>query len=240
VRRWVLFFLFISSVCIAGNRPDFRGNSCVKKAEGLIQQWGEAVNWSALPNTDPDKSIYQSPTRFLGVWIRLQTSKNNLRLTRISQSEVTNVVLSGSRCSPTLSIQKQPLLKHDASVLTDDLLLKFLAQNPDGFMYSWSPAMPLSIDGLEEVKRAARSLEQSLVVVLDPNASLNVARKIAKKRGWPDTYLRKPASVEITLRGILDHYPTMTHFRNGQLSNRILPGMKTATDYVLEAKRDNR
>ncbi len=53
---------------------------------------------------------------------------------------------------------------------TDDDYKKVLSKESRVLFYSFSPSMPLSVEGLKEVRRAAEALRATLVALADPAA----------------------------------------------------------------------
>jgi hypothetical protein len=97
-------------------------------------------------------------------------------------------------------------------------------------IYSWSPHMSLSIRGLNELTNASNRTQPTVLVVLDPDANLELATEIAKKQKWPSEFLRLNRSEILFKRGIRIHYPSYNLISNGSFRGRLLPGYKTRTE----------
>lgn len=88
--------------------------------------------------------------------------------------------------------------------------------------------MPLSIKGVTTIRRAAQKLRIALVVLLDPYANLEVAKKEATKLEIP---VRRIESLELLRLNVNIHFPTLIVFSKGHLIKRVIPGYKEAKQY---------
>ena len=103
-------------------------------------------------------------------------------------------------------------------------------------VYTWSPHMPLSVDGYATIRSATAELGLDLVPVLFTGSDLEFARREAARAGIPEAGLREAASVELTLRNALVHAPTILVFP-GTRTPGLLPGYRTRAGYVAFLER---
>ena len=96
--------------------------------------------------------------------------------------------------------------------------------------------MPLSVDGVSEIKKAAEEMKVALIVILDKNANKKTASVIVRKNGWPEDYLSTNTSLELRYRGAFNHFPSALVFKDSKISPKIIPGLRNATFYANQAK----
>src|SRR5688572_13392939 len=101
-----------------------------------------------------------------------------------------------------------------------------LRENPRVLFYALSPSMPLSVDGLKEIRSAAEDLRARLVVLVDPAATAKDAASI----DYPE--LRLQRSSELRNRGLQLHYPTVIVADNHRISGAPIAGFKSRQAYV--------
>ena len=111
---------------------------------------------------------------------------------------------------------------------TDKDLFDFISKYKKGVVYIWSPYMPLSVEGLSEIKEAARKENLSLLILMDDKAT----EEDAKKWKVSGSDVRRLASQEIYFREVSLHYPVVYVFRDGFLSNRSFRGFKKESDFT--------
>lgn len=109
---------------------------------------------------------------------------------------------------------------------TDDDYQKVLREEPRVLFYSVSPAMPLSVEGLKEVRRAAEALHATLVMVADPAASTS------QIESFGDSGIRYQKSGRLRNQGIELHYPSLIVADNHKVSGPPIAGYKTYPGYV--------
>ncbi len=105
--------------------------------------------------------------------------------------------------------------------------VKRTADGPSALIYTWSPHMVLSQRGLNEILSFPLKGSLRIIVLLDPQADLEVARAQAKANGWPAEYLRPVSSNILFGLGVRVHYPSYLLIENGQVRDGLIPGYKT-------------
>ena len=101
-----------------------------------------------------------------------------------------------------------------------------------GVIYVWSPLMPLSRRGIQEIHSATEDLGISLTVVeassIYEHAETVAGETVAGKAGGPST----DALVEsLIARGATTHFPAVILHRGGDLLGGAILGFKTADTY---------
>lgn len=94
--------------------------------------------------------------------------------------------------------------------VTDRSLNKFMQDNQKGIIYVWSPYMPLSVLGRQEIIQIAKDLNLPVLLTIDPSA-----------RGI-QTEDQKLESRILMRSGVLDHFPATLLFENGKLRDDVL------------------
>jgi hypothetical protein len=97
-------------------------------------------------------------------------------------------------------------------------------------VYAWSPHMPLSVEGFRAIEAAASELGLRVVPVLFAGSDPEFARREAARVGMPPAALREVQSVELTMRDMQVHAPSILVFRRGGVSP-VLPGYRNAAGY---------
>jgi hypothetical protein len=122
-----------------------------------------------------------------------------------------------------------PSLEFAQSVrsFTDQDFQKALRDESRVLFYSLSPGMPLSIEGLREVRLAAQDLRASVVVLADPNAEESKILSLA------DPQIRYQRSKRLRDLGIQLHYPSLLVSCDHKVVGAPIEGFKTRTGYVV-------
>ena len=92
--------------------------------------------------------------------------------------------------------------------------------------YSVSPAMPLSVAGLKEIRGAADDLHARLVVLADPAATAKEIESIG------DMEIRWQKSKQLRDRGIQLHYPSVVVIDSQKVAGGAIGGFKSRESYV--------
>jgi hypothetical protein len=96
------------------------------------------------------------------------------------------------------------------TVFTDEDLKYVLEKNDQGIIYLWSPFMPLSILGREEIIDVAKKMDIGLTLVVDP---------LAIETQTPDPLMKSRA---LMVHGVLDHYPAVSIYSDGKLLEGVI------------------
>ncbi len=123
---------------------------------------------------------------------------------------------------------------------TDDDLYKVMKKSEWGVIYVWSPAMPLSVAGIQEMKKAIATVggNGKLIVLVDGKISFKDVAKVLKLGKVTKAEIKQVASPELYERGVALHYPSVILFKNSFLSNGKYIGYKEAPTYVNWIKKE--
>jgi hypothetical protein len=116
--------------------------------------------------------------------------------------------------------------------LTDADVSAILERGSPGVFYAWSPHMPLSVDGLQEIYSAGERLDIDVIPVLSSHANVAYARDRIEAMDLPDSVLRQGLSDELIERDLFVHAPAILIFDGGRFVSPVLPGLRHADDYA--------
>lgn len=224
-RLLLLFLLILSSGCLAGPLEHL---PCLDQVNRGLKEWHSENDWRKLP--DPRQVVYLSPTGKLGTWIRLESGPNHLSLYLLEISRVKRLAIDPKTCR-TSETAKSTQFRAQKNTLDDSSLRKLVKSSPRGIIYAWSPHMPLSLEGVPAILSAAREKGIPVIFVLDPHASAQWAETAIRFYRMPTSAGRRIASLELFLRGLVDHFPSVVTFSQGKLDRKIIPGLKSKHDY---------
>jgi hypothetical protein len=212
--------------------------SCGPQVRELLSGWSakfeEAIPETPAPPGTPI-ATWLIPTKKIGTWVRLSNPPFNSQAVaqKVSPAHILEVSFQGDgNCSSQLKVKARTDRKITSGSFRDEDLESLIQSGKAGVFYSWSPHMPLSLDGLEQVASAAKQLGVELVVLQDPIADpkgIEAALPIIKKLKLQSRVL---AAQELAFRGFTTHYPNVMVFGKGQLVSRMFPGLTTRNGYL--------
>lgn len=105
----------------------------------------------------------------------------------------------------------------------DSILRSEDTQNTAGLIYAWSPRMPLSILGADEIAIIAKKLNLPLYIVVDPSATEQEIRNSVGNNSLlkNSAALRSEKLISMSMK---IHYPSLVMYRNGNLLTPSRPG----------------
>jgi hypothetical protein len=109
---------------------------------------------------------------------------------------------------------------------TDQDYEKLLRSESRILFYSFSPSMPLSVEGLKEIRAAAAALRATLVPLADPGASTSELLSL----GEPEIKYQK--SGRLRDLGIQLHYPSVAVSNDHKVVGSPIEGFKTRSAYI--------
>lgn len=214
--------------------PKFQ--NCEAEARKTLSQWSSLLNWSKLPEAD-GSWYYFTPTKNFGVWVVASNlSDEGFKLSRIEYSVASVFSFQKGNCRPELKIEQRRDPIAGKNIVSDSVIEQFIKNEKNGYIFTWSPSMPLSIDGVNQLVKASKKSGFSLLVVLDQKANLKRAQKISEKNKWPFSYTYKSNSVELKFRNMFVHFPSALMIKDGKISKKTVPGFKFSEYYENEFK----
>jgi hypothetical protein len=109
---------------------------------------------------------------------------------------------------------------------TDDDYRNIVREHSRVLFYSVSPDMPLSVEGLKEIRSAAELLHAKLVLVADPASSVSEILSLG------DQSIRYQRSAHLRDQGIQLHYPSVIVSDNHSALGTPIAGFKSRTAYI--------
>jgi len=211
----------------------FRSMACARDVRTQLAAWDADGEWWREADGPFGVRVLRAPTGQVGVWVTLEIPPTGpVTASRIDPFETRRVSWSPS-CEVESREEATRLPEVGAgSVLTDAALETLIASGVNGAIYVWSPHMPLSVDGYAAIRTAAERLGAVLIPVLDPAADRRYAAAAARRAGLPDDVLRPFRSVELTLRTMTVHAPTVLLFGDGRFVGPPLPGYREVEAYI--------
>jgi len=163
------------------------------------------------------------------VWIERWTLPDGaveLRRTSAETTDIARVDDEGCRVSRR-TLRRSFDSSATAGALTDAALRRQVESAPRGIVYVWSPGMPLSVQGLEAARRAARTLGVAFTATM-----VEAGPGYPRPAATSPTDARAMESVELMYRNATVHYPAVQLYRDGQMLDGVIPGYKSETTYA--------
>jgi hypothetical protein len=212
------------------------GTRCEEAVTASLEAWGATRDAPMGAPMADGATAYRFPTGRIGGWVVL-----TLRVD--GEPEVARIGPDATLrrrfltdCRPV--DEPRPALVADVqgpaeARLTDALLEEALGAASDRaglVVYAWSPHMPLSVDGWREIAATADRLDLSALPTLIAHADTDFARREAARGGIPQQGLRVVSSVELVMRDLQVHAPSILVF-SGERVSPVLPGYRNADGY---------
>jgi hypothetical protein len=203
---------------------------CREAVTRQLREWQAAEPSRPQPPGADGAVVRHWPTAIPGTWIVESAGASSARLTRVSPFEITEMTWATIGCAAARHVRPRPVPAGDR--FTDADLTSLLATHPRGVVYVWSPHMPLSLDAVAGLRRAAEARDARVTLVLAPDADPRFAREAAAARGWPADALRVADAVELVFRDVLVHAPAVIGYAGGRLRGSAWPGAHTGEEYA--------
>ncbi|MBY0517888.1 MAG: hypothetical protein K2P81_13340 [Bacteriovoracaceae bacterium] len=228
----LLLFLSVSAYADYG-LPQYQDPSksykCWKKIQNQIDKDEIEGKWRAKLN--PKNSfMYMAPTSRVGRWWILDKEEGFEIL--VKETAFDRVVLKYplKNCQPEMAhvVFSNPL----KSGFTDASLAQTIEKNKSGLVYTWSPGMGFSLDGMKAIQKAAEKNKLSLSILTDPNADIKTAKEALSKAGLKDITIIPNTSMDLRFRNALIHFPNLMMYKDGKMVDVIVPGVMGAEQYA--------
>lgn len=250
---FLFFSFYISFTAAAAALPALPESykECASVYPALLEQLGSKNEWIRQVDPQPDSKLFRSPTEKIGQWVEMHFQdggKTHLRF--FSPTEVKEFVAVGTSCKIQETKAERPGYLKSAmgkKNFTDKDLEKVLASKQKTLIYVWSPRMVYSLEFLGTFRKVAAKKGFQFIAVMDPNVPLTMAKLAAAKarislrqdrmlasvdKKFQDASIHL-ASVELSMRNGMIHYPTSFVVANGKISNFRILGVKTE-DFILQ------
>jgi len=207
---------------------------CWKSMKNFAEREGVYGKWR--PKLSPEMNfIYMAPTSRVGRWMILDKTPSHDVLVLETPYERTVVRYEHSNCQPSMA---QMHLNHSATKgFTDQSLAKVLQDNAKGLLYSWSPGMGYSVEGIKAIREVADEMKLPLTLLLDPKANLVEAKNALNKAGIKNVELLTNQSMDLRFRNTLMHFPNLVMYRDQKIIDEFVPGLMSGKQYSAVVKR---
>lgn len=120
--------------------------------------------------------------------------------------------------------------QYHPSELSDQNIQTFVKENRNALIFIWSSQMKISINALETIKIAAKTLNLPLLIGIDPALSDEEVQRLKKK--YPTEELQRARSYELLMRNSNDHFPVLFLVRDHEILFQRHPGAETSDNYI--------
>ncbi len=216
-----------AGAAIAQRPPAAGTGRCAAQVERQLRAWQVVAPARPQPPAGA-MSVRHWATPRLGAWVVEAQGPDGARATLVSAETVTAVEWSPA-CTAATATGPRPGAA--APRFNDADLAVVMAAAPRGVIYSWSPHMPLSVDGYRAVTTAAAERGLAVEVVLDPGGDRDFAAAAQSGGGLPPSALRVADSVELLFRDVHVHAPAVQAWAGGRLIGSAFPGFHRAAEY---------
>jgi len=141
-------------------------------------------------------------------------------MTRADSDSLKKVIILFFFLVPALS------LAQGVQDFTDDDYQMALKKESRVLFYSFSTAMPLSVNGLKEIRSAAAELHAQVILLADPSSTEEDIRAVTGAQ------IRYQRSRELRDLGIQLHYPSVVVSNNHKVVGSRIEGFKSRDGYV--------
>ncbi len=204
---------------------------CRPQLQKQLQDWKMTGEWVKQASGGNDQVRLETPTLKFAQWVRVDVKGSEPRLALLSALSLSEVSYD-PQCRPTLDLSTHPNPKVFAGRFTDkELYAKLQANKQKGMIYTWSPNMLWSIEGIKEIKSVAKKMNIPLTVLVSPQADAQQIGELVKSGKVQVADTQKHSSVELIMRGISLHDPSLLIWKNGQLERWARPGHEKAILY---------
>lgn len=216
-----------------------KGIACEKQINAQLDQWAWRKQWLKKPDTGRGAKVYASPTRVAGAWVRLFLFPGGeVSIERQSPERTVTLEWNTQTCISQMKTRDHPVDPEVVRTTFTDLgLQRLMDEHTEGMVYAWSPEMPLCQQGVSDALHASEKLGVPLFFVLDPNAAPETVEGAKRNWGIKTDQTVRIHSLELLNWGVLDHFPSLTVFKNHVVLGPPLMGLKNEEYYVTYTKK---
>jgi hypothetical protein len=198
---------------------------CQATVRGQLEDWdgqfGAAMVEPAMPT---GLRSVRLPTTAMGIWLRVTEERaGELFVERITATRIERRRFDGE-CEGTEYAVATSVPPPGA--FTDSELITRVVRGGRGVILLWSPHMPLSVDQHAVLASVAGDLGLEVEMLLDPGADAAYAARMVRERNLPASALRPLGGIELALRGMTTHTPSLQLFADGKLVGPVLYGYR--------------
>jgi len=199
---------------------------CWKAMQPLLKREGVAEAWKPKLRFDNTFS-YTAPSVKISRWWTVE--KNGAHEVLVRESPYDRLITRYNVTNKCAAEVATVALKTTSEGFTDAELARTVGKK--GIIYSWSPHMYHSVQGIKTIRKVARAKNLSLTLVLDATATEKDALRILKREGIKDVKLAKMNSLELTKRNTQMHFPNILMHKDGHIVGPMVPGVMGENTY---------
>lgn len=222
---------------------NFPCESDVLRILGTLEAPIEWIEVSTEMSVQTGLRVFKSKTRLPNVELEFAFDATQARIqSRDDKSILQYDFRSGKSCVAEVNVYQLtvPTKKEVFGDLEMEQLLEKSRSRPERLfvIYTWSPRMNLSIQGVEEIRGLAGKMGFELIVLADPMVSDGELRTVVVSKRWHSSYGRRLTSAKLRENKALLHFPTLITLKGGELRGVTRPGydepmrLKTYLDSV--------
>jgi hypothetical protein len=201
------------------------GARCQASVRRQLEDWdgqfGAAMVEPAMPTGLRSARL---PTSAMGIWLRVTEERaGELFVERITATRIERLRFDGECVGTEYAVA---MSVPPPGAFTDSDLIARVARGGRGVFLLWSPHMPLSVDQHAVLVSVAGDLGLEVETLLDPGADADYAARAARERNLPASALRPLGGIELALRGMTTHTPSLQLFADGKLVGPVLYGYR--------------
>jgi len=208
---------------------------CKRAVNETLVRWKSEGDWKRTQSYEPDEHRFLTPTADLGHWIQLIISENGFEVNYLTARTIIKKRIRRSGCKVSSKVH---LKAYDEKIIeenfNDKKLANLLKKQNEGIIYSWSPTMPMSIEALGNIKRAAKKFNVPVTAILAGESGENYLKQFKseyKKHGFEQNDFQTMQSYELLMRGVTLHYPSVITFKDGKLLKKLQYGAENEENY---------
>lgn len=208
--------------------------ACQGKILELAKRWKVSGEWKTRGNES-----FLAKTDIFGDWMIVQEAEKSVSAIKENQVRSIAVTFDKATCRSQMKVvektkanqQKKDLIGRK---LLDDRKIEGLVKEGQGIFYFLSPHMPLSINGIESISKAAKKYHLNVTFIVDPRTTNQVKiDKIARDHSLLQVY--QTNSFEFLMRNAYIHFPAVFFYADGKILDFVKYGYEA--DYSWDIKR---
>ena len=237
-----------TAYAVSGNlNKELSSSKCSAEVSNRIDKKLKKYLWTYSTVSIPNKPLYTSvqlrntaDKKVYEFWNDKKTSVL-VELNMADGKQTVTTWNAEKKCEA--SVSHKPVLRFQYEKLTgafdDKSLFQLINTNKNGLIYVWSPYMPLSVEAVANISKAAEMNKLPLKILVDGKASLSAAKEWAKKNNnIKPEFLTQVSSRELFSRSMTVHYPILFYYNDKFISNRTYIGHKETDIYDLWIKQE--
>jgi len=203
---------------------------CKPQVEKQLKTWKMSGEWVKQAMGGNNQVRLDGPTATFGKWVRVELTGTEPRLYLLGALAFSEVSFD-QKCQASLAVKTHPSPQNAVGKFNDAELQKQVKANKKGMVYVWSANMPWSVEGIASIRETANKMNIPLTVLMSPSSDISLTAKLVKEKKVTLEDARTYHSVELVMRGMSLHDPSLLIWKNGKLARWARPGYETPELY---------